>query len=336
MDRLKSYLLNNFTKSFATLFIPFFTILSLIYIINISKLSAKITLSSSDFIAFYLYVLPDIIFATLPLAFIGAIINSISNLTETNEMIAVFASGYKPKKLIKYFFPIALLFTLIIGTLGLFISPYTTQKMQNFKSQKIYESNLKILPKKLSQHFGNNHIFIKSNKDGIFQNVTMFRQNSDKSMQLLISKSGFINNNFDKNINSYLNLDNGSIYKHKDRSFQIIDFKNMKIYNSSKFYSKKILTTKEYWKKNRKKLYYYILISISPLLLFILYIAFGIYNPRYQKNRASIYILLSVLLIYIPSIITRKSGSLYLLIATVILWLTISIIVFNKRVAKRF
>ncbi len=334
MDRLKKYILSNFTKSFTTLFVPFFIILSLIYIINISKLSAKITLDAVDFAKFYLYVLPDIIFSTIPLAFIGATINSFSNLSQSNEIIAVFSTTYKPKKLIKYLFPTALLFSLIIGTLGLFISPYANQKMKNFKSKKIYESNLKVLPKKLSQHFGNNHIFIEKNENNIFKNVTMFRQNSDKSMQLLVAKQGFISNEL--NSSSYLNLDNGSIYKHKNGGLQIVDFKNMKIYNSSKFYSKKILNTKEYWRVNKSKLYYYILISLSPLILFTMYIAFGIYNPRYQANRAYFYILFSVILIYIPAIFTRKSGNIYMLIATILLWIVIAIYIFKTRVGKRF
>ena len=334
MDRLKKYLLSNFAKSFTTLFVPFFVILSLIYIINISKLSARITLDATDFATFYLYVLPDIIFSTIPLAFIGAIINSISNLSQSNEMIAIFSTTYKPKKLIQYLLPTALLFSLIIGTLGLFISPYANQKMKNFKSKKIYESNLKVLPKKLSQHFGNNHIFIEKNEKGIFKNVTMFRQNSDKSMQLLVSKNGFINNEL--NSSSFLNLDDGSIYKHKNESFQIVDFKNMKIYNSSRFYSKKILNTRDYWQINKSKLYYYLLISASPLLLFAMYIAFGIYNPRYQANRTYFYILFSVILIYIPAIFTRKSGNIYMLLATLLLWLIIATYLFKTRVSKRF
>ncbi len=333
MDRLKSFILSNFSKSFITLFVPFFTILSLIYIINISKLSSKITLDGVDFFTFYLYVLPDIIFSTIPLAFIGGVINAFANLSQTNEITAIFSIGYKPKKLIQYIAPIAILFTILIAILGIFISPYANQKMNNFKSKKIFESNLKVLPKKLSQHFGNSHIFIEENIDGIFKSVTMFRVNNDKTVQLLVSKNGYIKN--DKNGTSYLSLNNGSIYKHKIDNFEIVDFKNMKIYNSSKFYSKKILTTLEFWDSNREKLYYYILISISPVVLFMLYIAFGIYNPRYQKNRAYIYILMSVILIYIPSILTRKSGSLYMLIATIIVWFAISILVYKKRVAQR-
>ncbi len=334
MARLKAYLLTNFTKSFTTLFIPFFIIMSLIYIINISKLSARVTLEFSDFLMLYVYVLPDIIFSTLPLTFLGAVINSLSNLSENNEAIAIFSVGYTPKKLVKLLLPTALLFTLIITIIAIFITPYTTQKMKNYRNKKIYESKLKILPKKLSQTFGKHHVFIDENKNGKFKNVTMFTENSDGHVQILLADSGFIKN--DINSSSYLNLDNGRLYRNKDNGFNIVNFKNMKIYNNSKYYSKKILPTKEYWLKEKAKFYYYLLISLSPLFLIVLYISFGIYNPRYQKNRAAFYIILSVLLIYIPSIITRKLSSPYILVAVLIAWVVLSIYIFNKKVLKRY
>ncbi len=333
MAKIKQHILNNFLKSFLTLFVPFFIIMSLIYIINIAKLSAKVTLDFSDFITLYSYVLPDIIFATLPLTFIGAIINSLSNMTENNETTALFSLGYSPKKIIHYLLPTAVMFTIFTTILAIFIIPYANQKMTNYRAKKVYESKLKILPKKLSQNFGKHHIFIEENRDGKFKDVTMFTKQSDGSIQILLSKEGNINNDINS---SYLNLDNGTLYKHNNKEFQIVDFKNMKLFNNSKYYSNKILNTKEFWLKHKAKFYYQLLIALSPLMLFILYISFGIFNPRYQKNLASIYILISVLLIYLPAIITRKLNNPYVLVAILILWLVISITTFNKKILKRY
>jgi len=335
MVKIKQYLLNNFTKSFLTLFIPFFIIISLIYNLKIAKLSAKITLSFYDFATLYLYFLPDIIFATVPLTFIGAIINSLTNLSQTNETTALFSIGYSPKSLIKFFLPIAILFTIFTTITSIFIIPYTTQSLNNFKAQKIYESKLKILPKKLSQNFGNQHIFIQENNNGIFKDVTMFSKQKDGNVQILIAQKGAIKNN-NINSSSYLSLDNGILYRYKSDKFTIIDFKNMKLFSNSKYYSKKIINTKEFWKKYRKKFYYYILISLSPLFLLILYISFGIYNPRYSKNLSSVYIFISVLLIYNPAILARKYDSIYIVIATLFIWIVISILIFNKKLLKRY
>ena len=334
MAKLRAYLLNNFIKSFITLFIPFFIIMSLIYIINISKLSARVTLEFNDFLMLYIYVLPDIIFSTLPLTFLGAIINSLSNISESNETIAIFSVGFKPQKILKFLIPTAILFTTIITILAIFITPYTTQKMKNYRNKKIYESKLKILPKKLSQNFGNHHIFIDENRNGKFKNVTMFTQRANGHIQIMLADNGFVKN--ETNSSSYLNLNDGMLYRYKDNGFNIIDFKNMKLYNNAKYYSSKILSTKEYWLKNRAKFYYYLLISLSPIFLVILYISFGIYNPRYQKNRAAIYILISVLLIYIPAIITRKLDNPYVLLVVFLTWIAISIATFKTRILKRY
>jgi lipopolysaccharide export system permease protein len=248
--------------------------------------------------------------------------------------MAIFSVGYTPKKLLRYLLPTAFLFTLIITIIAIFVTPYATQKMKNYRNKKIYESKLKILPKKLSQTFGKHHVFIDENKNGEFKNVTMFTENEDGHVQILLAKKGFVKN--DTNSSSYLNLDNGTLYRNKDIGFNIVNFNNMKIYNNAKYYSKRILPTKEYWLENKSKFYYYLLISLSPLFLVILYIAFGIYNPRYQKNKAALYIIVSVLLIYIPSIITRKLSNPYILVAVLIAWIVLSIIVFKKKVLKRY
>jgi lipopolysaccharide export system permease protein len=308
--------------------------MSLIYVINISKLSARVTLEFNDFIMLYTYVLPDIIFSTLPLTFLGAVINSLSNLSESNEAIAMFSVGFKPQRVLRFLLPSAMLFTTIITILAIFITPYTTQKMKNYRSKKIYESKLKILPKKLSQNFGSHHIFIDENKNGKFKNVTMFTECKSGHVQIMLAQDGFIKN--ETNSSSYLSLNDGMIYRYKNIDFNIIDFSNLKLYNNSKYYSSKILSTKEYWLKHSGKFYYYLLISLSPILLIILYVSFGIYNPRYQKNRAAVYILISVLLIYIPAIVTRKLDNPYVVAAVFATWLVLSVVTFKNKISKRY
>ena len=332
MAKIKEFLLNSFTKSFMTLFLPFFIIISLTYLIKISNLSSKVNLNLYDFATLYLYVIPHIIFATVPLTFIGAVINSLSKLSEDNEAIAIFSLGYRPYKLIKFFLPISILFSILLLILTLYIIPYADQKMDNFKNQKIYEATLKILPKKLSQSFGNHHIFIEKNINGNFQNITLFSQDKGGYLQILLSKEGSINKD---NTTSYLNLNNGTLYRYKDSIFQIVDFENMKIYNSKHFYTHKIKNPIEFWKSNKKKFYYFFLISISPFAILLLLITLGIYNPRYQKNRSSIYILLVSLLVYIPAILAKESANFYLVVATIILWFSISIFYFQIKLNKR-
>ncbi len=332
MRKAKKFILESFFKSFLTLFIPFFIIISIIYIIQLSNLSFKINLNFTEFMTLYLYMLPKILFSTIPLSFIGAVINSLAKLSSENELIALFTLSYSPKSIIKYLFPISTLLSVFLLIMTLFIIPITSQKIENFKKRKVFEAKLKIVPQKLSQNFGKFHIFIEKNENGTFKNVTLFSNEKSGYLQILLSKTGSLE---DKNSSKYLNLNNGYFYKYKDKNFQIIDFENLKIYNNKRFYANKTLSYKEFWQKNDKDFLYYILISLSPLFTLLLLVAFGIYNSRYQKNLSSFFILLSVLFIYIPVALINRIGSIYSVGATLILWLLVSLVAFYKR-TKRY
>jgi len=332
MAKLKSFILNNFTKSFMTLFLPFYVIISLTYLIKLSNLSSKVNLDLGDFATLYLFVVPHIIFATIPLTFVGAVINTFSKLSEDNEAIAIFSLGYSPFKIVKLLIPIAFLFSIFLIILTLYIIPYADQKMDNFENRKIYEAKLKILPKKLSQSFGKHHIFIEKNIDGKFKNITMFTQEKNGYLQILLAKDGSINSS---KSSSYLNLNRGTLYRYKDSIFQIVDFENMKLYNDKRFYSSKIKTPIEFWKDKKNKFLYFLLISISPISILTLLISLGIYNPRYQENRASIYILFSTLIVYIPAMVAKESASVYVTVTFIVVWIVISILFYKFKLAKR-
>jgi len=334
MAKAKAFILENFTRSFLTLFLPFFVIISIIYIIKISNLSFKANLDFTDFATLFIYMLPHIIFATIPLSFIGATVNSFAKLSQENELIALFSIGYLPKHLLKYMAIVALLFSILLSITTIYIIPLANQKMNNFKKAKIYEAKLKILPKKLSQNFGNHHIFIEENRDNKFKNVTLFTQEKGNYLQILLSKDGSLENNSKQN--SYLNLNNGVLYRYKDKNFQIIEFKNLKLFNNQKLYRSKILTPIEYWNRDKKEFLYYLLIAISPLFIYVMLISLSIFNPRYQKNRAAAYILLSALIIYIPAMITKKSGNIYLFLSFLLLWTILSFIAYRFKISKRF
>ncbi len=334
MVKAKEFILENFTKSFLTLFVPFFTIIALIYLIRVSNISYKVNLGFIDFLTMFAYFLPHIIFASIPLTFIGAVVNTFSKLSYDNELIAIFSLGYTPWRLLKFLLPTAFLFSLFLTILTLLIIPYADQKVDNFKAEKYYEAKLKILPKKLSQSFGKHHIFIESSSNNHFKNVTMFSQEGNGYMQILLAKKGYLSK--DLNSSSYLSLSDGSLYKYKDKNFKIVDFQNLKLYNNKRFYAKKIKKPSKYWKKNMKKFYYYLLISLSPFLTVAMLFALGVFNPRYQKPITPLYILASALFVYIPAMIAKEKASFTVTVGVIILWIAVSIILFKRKLARRY
>ncbi len=333
MDSLKSYIISKIIKNFLTLFLPFFALMSAIYIVNISRFSAKINLSTLDFFTLFSYTLPDILSTAVPLAFFGAVVNSFASLSYNSEMIAIFSLGYSPKKIVKTLLPTTILLTSALLLLSLIIKPITEQKAEIFKTKKIYEEKLKILPNKLSQNFANHHIFIEKGNQNSFENITLFSKEKDNTTQILLAKNGNIVNTKPQ---SYLNLNNGTLYKHQNNSYTIINFKNLKLYNTQKEYLPTFKTINNFWKSRKKQMLYHTFIAISPLLLLLLLISVGIYNNRYETNLSTLYLFIISIGVYILALFIRKNGNFTLVILFSLILVAISILTFKNRLLKRY
>ena len=93
MVNVRGYISSNFTKSFLTIFLPFFIIISLVFLVRISALTSKIQINIEELFFLYSYSIPAIIFYTLPLSFVAALANVLINLSQGNELIALYALG---------------------------------------------------------------------------------------------------------------------------------------------------------------------------------------------------------------------------------------------------
>ena len=332
MDRLKGYILSKFIKNFFTLFLPFFILMSAIYIVGISRISAKINLSAQDFFTLYLYTLPEILSSAIPIAFFGAVINSFASLSSNSEITAIFSIGYSPIRFVKYLFPVAFLITIFLLFLTLAIKPITAQKINIFKAKKIYEEKLKILPNRLSQKYGNQHIFIEKGDENNFKNITLFSK-EDNFIQIMIAKDGSIVN---KKPQAYLNLNNGLLFKSNQNSYTFVNFKNLKLFNTQDASIPTFQSIKRYWHGREKPMQYHIFISISPVILLLALIALGIYNNRYEKNLSSLYIFIIAIIIYMMALFIRRNGDIkYIIIFTIISSL-VSFYIFRNRVLRRY
>ncbi len=337
MAKSKRYILDIFANRFFTYFIPFFIIISMVFIIRLSVLSSKINLTFMELSTLFYYSLPEIFFFTIPLVFIASLITTLSKLSESNEIIALFTLGIRPKKIILFFLPLAILVTFLLTFLALVSRPIGKQNFKNFKYQKAIESQLKVAPKKLSQNFGEYNIFIEDTQGKKYKNLTLFINKKDFK-ELIIAKEGELLKN--KKAKSFiLKLNDGTIIKDNSNMLQYSSYNTLKLYNYFKKEVRKIEDIKEFWKNlnqdKKEMLFYTITIAISPLLLFIFLINISIFNPRYQKNRSFFYITLAISIIYFPALYVRENAKLPILIAIFIIWIVISIISYIK-LSKRF
>ena len=73
MDRVSRYFFTSFIASFANLFATLFVIMSVVFFIQIARITSFIEISGSELIKLYLFMLPRILIFTIPIAFFTAL-----------------------------------------------------------------------------------------------------------------------------------------------------------------------------------------------------------------------------------------------------------------------
>ncbi len=339
MVNVKGYISSNFTKSFLTIFLPFFIIISLVFLVRIASLTSKIQIDFLELLLLYSYSIPEIIFYTLPLSFIAALANVLVNLSQGNELIALYALGLKSKKILKGLLWISILFSLLLMTLSLLAMPLSKQFYRAFKEEKRNDAKLNIVPGELGQKFGSYYIYVKDKTEDRFENIVIYNRTDKADEQFFSSKTGKLNRN--ENVSSLL-LNEGYGYTYSEIKLQQAEYKTLEIFDNAKkkgFQFKSILS---YWKtaqqdiKMMHKLLFFIFVSLIPLLSVYLVASFTMINPRYQANHSFLVIFISTLFFYAIASSLQKWGTIPILVGSVITLMILGQWLFKKRVSKYF
>ena len=336
MGRIRGFILSQFGKNYLLIFLPFFSILSIVYIIRISKLSQKISLNTGEIATLYSFFLPDILFYTLPLSFITAVTATLMKLSEDNELIALFSFGMTPSKLLKLLLLPALLFTALMMILSLYTIPQSTLAYKRFEKQKSIEAELAIAPNRLGQKFGDYIVFLGDKKGNTYQDVVLFATDNKEKRVLVIAKEGHLAHQ--KNQFS-LNLSQGTADTFLSDTIESISYARMQLYNYSQSHSYIQFQGWQNILKNRKSMalfIYNIFLSLSPLLTLGILISFSIINPRYQ--RPSIYLVSFgvAAAVYLMASLLKKQGTPLLLLAISLSFLLLSAFLFQKKAKASF
>ncbi len=285
----------------------------------------------------YLYSVPNILFYTLPISFFIALVIALGKLSSEYELIVITSFGLNPTKILKIFFPITLILSisLIIVSLGLIPkTKFLTSEMLDFKKR---EANFNIKSSEYGQKFGEWMIYIDNKTDKVYDEVKLFKTNNGTD-EFIISKSATLNNN-----NSQLSfeLSDGKLFNIKTDEINQVDFKTMLINESiANKESENFTTSWEYWKGNLKahsqvdKFAFYILVSLFPLISLFLVIAFGYYNPRYEKNRSVGLSIISIVGFYVMSDYAVKHIFLHSLYLIPLMWLMICYVIYKKKIQR--
>jgi len=338
MGRIRGFILSQFGKNYLLIFLPFFSILSIVYIIRISILSQKISLNTGEIITLYGFFLPDILFYTLPLSFIAAVTTTLMKLSEDNELIALFSFGMTPAKLLKIFIFPTLLFSLLMLIISLYTIPQSTLAYKLFKEKKKTEAELAISANRLGQKFGEYIIFLDQKKGNTYYNIVLFATDNKEKRVLIIANKGYMENN--RSVFS-LNLLQGTGNTFLPNTIESITYKKMQLYNYAKNHID-IKWLSRGWSKiwiNKKDMAFFIyniFLSLSPMLVLGSIISFSLINPRYQKSRIYLVSFSTAITLYIIASLLRKQGTPLLLLAVSLSFLLLSAFLFQKKAKASF
>ncbi len=339
MVNVRGYIASNFSKAFFTIFLPFFLIISLVYLVKISSLTAQIQISFGELLSLYAYSVPDIVFYTLPLSFITALANVLMKLSQDNELIALYSLGLKANKALRSLLLLSILFSLLLASISFVAMPMSKQLYKSFKETKKSEAKLNIVAGKLGQKFGEYYIYVKDKENDIFNNLVIYNRTNANEEQFFSSKKGRLNK---IDGTTSLLLQDGYGYTYLDTKLQQAKYETLEVHDANRkkdFYFEDIIT---YWSKagtNPKRMsrvLFFIFVSLIPLLSVYLVASFTMINPRYQTNYSFIVIFFVTLLLYGLASSLEKWGDTSILIFLIITIFLLGRWLFAKRVEKYF
>lgn len=340
MVNARGYISSNFTKTFLTIFLPFFLIVSLVYLVKVSTITAKIQLSFGELLTLYGYFVPEIIFYTLPISFIAALASVLIRLSLDNELTALYALGLKAHNVLKSLMVLGILFSLLLAAISFLAIPLSNQLYQSFKTEKRADTKLNIVPGKLGQKFGDYYIYIKENDKNGFSDIVIYNRTHQDEEQFFSSRKGKIKHT---NRTASLQLEDGYGYTYTKDKLQQAKYKTLEVYDTGRkkeaFRFKDILN---YWgsaisdKKTKQKVIFFAFLSLIPFLSVYIVASFSMINSRYQSNHLFFVIFITSILFYLIGSFLQKSGGYIHLLAISLLLFTAGRWLFEKRVAKYF
>ncbi len=339
MVKVQDYISHNFVKSFLTIFLPFFLIISLVYLVKIAGLTSKIQLTFLELLQLYSYSIPDIMFYTLPLSFIAALANVLVRLSQDNELIALYALGLNAQKILHRLILLATLFSILLASISFLAMPLAKQLYKSFKEEKKAEAKLNIVPGELGQKFGEYYIYVKEKNDEIFSDMVIYNREDMENEQFFSAQTGKLNNQ--PNVTSLL-LNDGYGYTYSEDKLKQAQYKSLEVYEGVKKKAYQFENIIAHWakastdEKRMRRVLFFGFISLIPLLSVYLVAAFTMINPRYQSNRSFLIIFTSTFTLYMIASSLEKWGTPLALFFSIAATVTLGIWLFNKRVARYF
>jgi len=339
MKRLEKYIIHNLSVLFLSIFIPLFTIASVVFLIKLATYTAVIELSIWEMTKLYFFVLPELLFYTLPITFFISATLSLFKLSNDNEIIVIFSLGIKPFFLLKTLLKPAIFLTIVLLLDFLVLFPHSKILSSNFISYKKSEANFNLSASEFGNSFGSWLLYLgEENKDGSFGKVFLFNKNQKEEILIAANRAELIN---DSGV-LRLKLNNGEGYSYSKEKFTQINFKTMYINDTLVTELDEYKSTFDYWfskeRADAKKKMFIMdtLFSFFPIIGLFLALSIGIVHARHGKSQVYLVLFLGVLVFYGATIGLQKVFGFYTIPVVGFSWLIGTYIIYRKTIVKRF
>lgn len=340
MDKLRRYILSNLSILFFSIFLPLFAIASVIFMIKLATYTAVIQLSLVEMGKLYLFVVPELLFYTLPIAFVVGGALALYRLSNDNEMVVVFSLGISPLFIARVLAVPALLLSILLFVNFIVVTPYIKIISANFLEKKRAEAKFNLTASEFGHHFGDWMLFINKSdiQSRVFGDVVLFNKAMHEEILIKAEKAELIN----KKGVLQLRLDNGESYSYNNDLLRTMQFKtgyiNDKLTTDPMIYR----NTLDYWTNNElrerkdQRFITNTLLSLFPLLSVFLVIALGIVHARHQKRWIYLWLFLSIIVFYAAAIITQQWLGFHTIWVVTLVWLIVTYSFYKRLVGSRF
>ena len=340
MVKLRRYILSHLSILFFSIFLPLFAIASVIFMIKLATYTAVIQLSLGEMGKLYLFVLPELLFYTLPIAFVVAAALTLFRLSNDNEMVVVFSLGIAPSFIARILAVPAFLLSLLLFVNFIVVTPYIKIISSNFMDQKRSEAKFNLSASEFGHHFGDWMLFINSSDQDAhtFGDVVLFNKEMKEEILLSAKKAELIN----QNDVLQLQLSDGESYSYDKKLLKTMRFETAKINDMMNTDPTIYRNTFDYWtnqerrEKKDQTLITNTLLSLFPLISIFLIIALGVVHARHQKRWIYLWIFLSIVGFYTAAILIQKWAGFHSIWIVSLAWIMITYGFYKRLVGSRF
>ena len=339
MDRLRRYIITNFSLLFFSIFMPLFSIASVIFLIKLATYTSVIQLSIWEMFKLYLFVLPEIFFYTLPVTFFIAATLSLFKFSTDNEMVVLFSLGIKPNFIFRVLLKPALLLSLLLIFDFFVMFPHATVLSTNFLRYKQSEAKFNLSASEFGHKFGNWLLYIgKDNNDDSYGNVFLFNRDKDKEIIIGAKKAEVINEGGVLK----LRLKTGEGYSYTADTMTQMNFDIMFINDMMHTNLREYKTTLDFWldpyrRENKTRMFITdSLMSLFPILSLFIVMSIGIVHARHQKGRIYLYLFSALLVYYGATMGLQGILGFYTIPTVVFIWLIVTTFIYRQKVLARF